>query len=290
MKAEEFTVNLDLAPEERWLFLKSLKTEVDELIECYLKDFEGEQLIFDGIELFKDQIINEDYLLEIQAIASFSKFNSNQILIANLYYDILKFYFGCTAFAHNSGNSIFHSRNLDWHTDNNLLSRHSKIFNFTSNGKLLFKTIGWPGFIGTLSGIKPNKFTVTLNAVLSNDGPEIATPISFLIRDILTKANSFEEAKSSLENTTIASDCLILLSGINEKEIAVIERTPTRFATRKSDNGTAIVTNDYKILENFSNENSVLQSTSCDRYDRVKSLIKNEIPKSFDECFNVLKD
>ena len=290
MKTEEYIVNLDLPAEERWLFLGDLRNEIDELLECYLNDFEGAHLIFDGIGLYKEQVISKEYLLEIDSIASISKFNADEVLIANLYYDILKFYFGCTAFAHSTGNTIFHSRNLDWHTENNLLSRHSRIFNFTKDGNQIFRTVGWPGFIGTLSGIKPNKFSITLNAVLSNDSPEIATPISFLIRDVLATANTFVEAKSLLEKTTIASDCLILLSGIQDEELAVIERTPKRFATRKPKNDSVVVTNDYKLLENFKNENSILQLTSCGRFDRAKSILNNSVPKSFDECFAILKD
>ena len=70
----------------------------------------------------------------------------------------------------------------------------------------------------------------------------------------------------------------------------VIERTPTRKATRESNHGCVVVTNDYKLLENFKNENSVLQSTSCGRYDRATEMLSLHLPKSFEECFDVLKD
>ena len=210
-------------------------------------------------------------------------------MLANLYYDVLKFYFGCTAFAIKTEDAIIHSRNLDWWTENNLLSKHSKIFDFQRNGKTVFKTIGWPGFVGALSGTKPEKFSLTLNAVLSNDHPEIACPISFLLRDILDSANSFDEAKVKLEQTTIASDCLILLSGIKSNEMVVIERTPKRFATRESENGFIIVTNDYKQLENNLTTESLLQSTSCNRYNRTQALLK-KAPTDVEDCLNILKD
>ena len=106
------------------------------------------------------------------------------------------------------------------------------------------------GFIGALSGTKPGKFSLTLNAVLSKDSPEIAVPVSFLLRDVLENANSFHEAKETLEKTTIASDCLLLLSGTTSDEMVVIERTPKRSATRGPNNGVICVTNDYKLLEN----------------------------------------
>jgi len=290
MNTKEHIVNLDLPPFERWGFLAQYSKEVDELIGCYLKDFSGEEEIFESFDFYKDQVISREYLEEIEYIASISKYTPDQILIANLYYDVLKFYFGCTAFAFESEKGVIHARNLDWHTDNNLLSKHSMIFNFQRDGKTIFKSVGWPGFIGVLSGTKKQKFSVTLNAVLSPDSPEIATPISFFLRDVLTESDSYEDSKQKLESTTIASDCLLLLSGTNASELSVIERTPTRFATRYPENGHLIVTNDYKKLENIELKEGVLQSTSCGRYDRANALLIESKPPTEKDCLKILQD
>lgn len=289
MNIREEIIDLDAPVEQRWHFLQRYTAEVNELLDCYLKDFEEARYLFDNIGYYKQAIIPTSYLQEIKYIASISKFNEDEVLIANLYYDILKFYFGCTAFAVENGDTTYHCRNLDWHTDNNLLSRHSMIFHFQQNGKTIFKTVGWPGFIGALSGTKPGSFSLTLNAVLSKDKAEIAFPVSFLLRDILYKAGSYEEAKQILENTPIASDCLILLSGIHAKERVVIERTPRRFASRESSDRFIAVTNDYKKLENGSSTN-ILQETSCGRYDRAIELLTQKIPSSSSECLSILKD
>ena len=290
MKKETYIINLDLPAEKRWAFLIDYKQEVEDLLQCYLNDFKGSEFIFDGIGAYKAAIISQDYLAELEFIASITKFTPNEVLIANLYYDVLKFYLGCTAFAFESNGSIMHSRNLDWWTENNLLSKHSKIFDFQRNGKTIFKSVGWVGFIGVLSGIKPQKFSLTLNAVLSNDNPEIAQPISFFLRDVLESANSFEEAKDKLETATIATDCLLLLSGTRSNEMVVIERTPKRFATRVAENNFIVVTNDYKKLENNISEESILQSTSCGRFNRAKELLTNKKPTDVNECLDILKD
>ncbi len=290
MKNNEHIVNLDLPPYERWSFLSNCRNDVNDLLQCYLNDFDDEEFIFEGISSLKQEVISEDYLEEIDYIASISMFTPDQVLTANLYYDILKFYFGCTAFAVHSKGKILHSRNLDWWTDNNLLSEHSAIFNFRKNGKTIFKTVGWPGFIGALSGTRPGCFSITLNAVLSKDSPELATPVSFLLRDILCSCDSFHEAKEKLENTTIASDCLLLISGTKADQLSVIERTPTRFATRDAVNRFIVVANDYKLLENSSESESVLQATSCGRFERVSELLQHQLPCNVKECFKILQD
>jgi acid ceramidase len=289
MSVTEKIVNLDLAPEKRWAFLADHTEEVNLLLDCYLRDFEEAKYLFESIGYYKKDIVPADYLDEISYIASISKFNEDYVLIANLYYDVLKFYFGCTAFAVSTKTTTFHCRNLDWHTENNLLGKHSMVFDFQRNGKTVYKTVGWPGFVGALSGIRPRKFSITLNAVLSNDKPEIAFPISFLIRDVLASAQSYEEAKYRLEHTPIASDCLILLSGVESNERVVIERTPRRFASRESNVDFIVVTNDYKKIENGKAENE-LQATSCGRYDRAMELLSKQIPMAKGECMDILRD
>lgn len=286
----EHIVNLDKKPSERWRFLEDYTEEINQLLGCYLNDFSGEEELLERLDVFKEQIVSAEYLEEIDYIASISRYTANQVLVANLYYDALKFYFGCTAFALASEEGVLHARNLDWHTDDHLLSKHSCIFHFVKDGKTVFKSVGWLGFIGVLSGVKMGKFAVTLNAVLSPDRPEVATPISFFLRDVLTSATSYDLAKAQLEGTAIASDCLLLLSGTNKDELAVIERTPTRFATRTAENGCAIVTNDYKKLENVALKEGVLQSTSCGRFDRAKALLQRSKPSNVEECFEILQD
>lgn len=211
-------------------------------------------------------------------------------MLANLYYDILKAYFGCTAFAVKTIEGIIHARNLDWWTSNDILNRYTKIFNFKKNGVTRYKTIGWPGFVGALSGLSSNKFSITLNAVLSKDKAEIAMPISFLLRDILENARNYQEAKQKLEQTDLASDCLLLIAGTEAGEMAVIERTPSRNATRETEDAFIAVTNDYKLLENNVAEQSELQSTSCGRYDRIYQLLDQGKPISTSEALAYLSD
>jgi len=284
------TVNLDLPPRARWGFLIDYKDEIDELISCYLNDFQGAEYLFEEIRELKHKVIQNDYLEEIACIAAISKFSDDQVLLANLYYDILKFYFGCTAFALETNQGMLHARNLDWWTENNILSKFSKIFDFQRNGQTVFKTVGWVGFVGALSGVKPNHFSISLNAVSSSDLPQVATPISFLLRDVLDGAGTYADAQLILEQTSIASDCLLLLAGTQKGEKLVIERTPKRSATRVSNSDFIIVTNDYKLLENNETGTSELQATSCRRYDRAEQLLAESAPKDMQGCLSVLKD
>ncbi|MGD1846922.1 MAG: carcinine hydrolase/isopenicillin-N N-acyltransferase family protein, partial [Salibacteraceae bacterium] len=183
-----------------------------------------------------------------------------------------------------------HARNLDWFTENNALSLHSCIFLFQRQGETVFKTVGWPGFIGVLSGNRPGAFTITLNAVSSNEPPEINPPVSFLLRDVLDQESHFEGARQCLANAPIACDCLLLLSGTEAHEKVVIERTPSRHAIRESQEAFIVVTNDYKVLEYRRSEEELLASTSCQRFDQACLRLFDGLPKTLEDCVTILQD
>lgn len=290
MTTEQHTIDLDLPPGERWVFLADHKSALNQLLRCYLNDLEDATFLYEQIDDYGRTEVSDEYLEEINSIASISDFSEKEVLIANLYYDALKFYLGCTAFGVNSSDGILHARNLDWWTDNNLLSEETRIFDFQRKGKTVFKSVSWPGFVGALSGTSPGRFSLTLNAVSSTDPAEIASPVTFLLRDVLCHAENYEEAKNTLENTTIASDCLLLLTGTKASEMAVIERTPRRSATRGAEESWLCVANDYKLIENDSSHQSILQTSSCGRYDRACSLLRKDLPRNLAECMSILSD
>ncbi len=111
MTVPQYIVNLDLAPQERWQFLRAFKNEMNELFDFYLKDLEGIDFIYELIPSYREAFISEDYAKEIATIAEITGHSAEKILVANLYYDILKSYFGCTAFAVDNGVNLFHARN-----------------------------------------------------------------------------------------------------------------------------------------------------------------------------------
>lgn len=288
-KRNRIKVNLNKPPSERWEFLKDYIPEMNQLLGCYLSDMTGAGIFSEAIDLYKANFISEDYLEEIQSIDKLSNFSENEVLITNLYYDALKFIFGCTSYAIHINNKNVHARNLDWWTENELLKVHTKVFDFQKNGKTIFSCVSWPGFIGALSGVRKGAFSITLNAVSSNDSPEFAIPITFLIRDVLEKVNEFDKAVKILSETPIASDCLLMVIGVEENQSVVIERTPTRFELREPENGIITVTNEYLKIDNKMTNDSLQETASC-RYRRVLELYKENEPKSSSDCFRILSD
>ena len=283
-------VNLDLPPEKRWSFLSKYQAEMDEMVGYYLDDLGDISFFEEAIELYKLQHISPSYQKEIQSIAAFSKYSENQILLTNLYYDALKFVFGCTAFGVQTSNKMIHARNLDWWTKNDALDKFTQVFHFQKGGKTIYTSVAWYGFIGVLSGMRHDAYSVTLNAVLSQESPNFAQPITFLIRDVLEEESNYLQAVQRLGQTPIASDCLLMVVGKNKGEMRVIERTPTKYAIRLPEKQIIVVTNDYKQLEGEKETGDILQTTSCGRFNRASHLLQKGLPQNEAEAFDILED
>jgi acid ceramidase len=237
-----------------------------------------------------------DHWQELESLARQLELPVSKAVLCNLYYDLFKFAwsrpFACTAFAVETSDGILHARNLDWWTENSALSRYTTVTRFLNAQAGDFSTVGWPGFTGVFSGVAPGRFAVTLNAVLSLEPARLATPITFLLRTALEDCLSFEAALKVLSGTPIPCDCLLLLTGIRQGELAVIERTPSRHAIRRSNSGYIGVTNSYQALDATAGagSQSELLGTACSRLERVGELVSRTRPGDAKDCLRYLAD
>jgi acid ceramidase len=242
---------------------------------------------------FYESFLPPDHWQECEAIATIIDIDSDDLAAVNLYYDLVKLVIGCTAFAVDTDAGPLHARNLDWWTERGLLSAATLIVEMVGAPAGPFYLVTWPGFIGALSGIAPGRFAITLNAALSDDPPLLTAPVSVLIRQVFEHARSYDGALDHLSQSTIASDCLLLISGTKPREMAVIERTPERSAVRGAEHGYVAVTNDYLLLPLHTRSvpaEQPLQATSCSRFNRAVAMLKEHRPRTVAECVTVLTD
>ncbi len=285
-------IDLSLPPARRWEVLRPHRDAVRELVAMYVRDLGGLAGFHDALMLYRSSFVSPEYAAELDSIAALADVDPVAVLLVNVYYDAFKHLMGCTAFAVDSPDGPIHARNLDWWTERSALSRNTIVARFRRDDAILFEAVTWPGFIGVLSGVAHGRLSVTLNAVLSDEAPGLATPIGLVLRELLTSAD-FSTARDDLARRPLACDCLLLLTGAHKGEMCVIERTPTRSEIRGTDSGAIVVTNDYRALnapDPTRGTTSTLQTTSCGRYDRASWRVHAEHPASADACFDILDD
>jgi hypothetical protein len=292
---QELTVDLRRPPRARWHLTPVQCEQARELLKQYKADLGLRPDIGEFLISIARDLIRDDHWEEMESLAHELSLSVSDVALCNFYYDALKVVlgcdFGCTAFAIDTPEGVLHARNLDWWTDNSALARYTAICHFVGGSAGSFTTIGWPGFVGAFSGIAPGRFAVTLNAALSLEPTQPATPVVLLLRTVLEQARSFDEALTLLNESPVPCDCLLLLTGTLPGELVVIERTPSRHATRVPEDGYVCVTNGYlKLDTGIGSSSNGLLATWCQRFQRVQTLIKNRRPQNSDDCFRYLSD
>ncbi|MDX1402707.1 MAG: hypothetical protein R3245_12350, partial [Kiloniellales bacterium] len=137
-------------------------------------------------------------------------------------------------------------RTLDWPFHglgrNLVVARHD-----TSLGP--FYNVTWPGFLGVITAVAPGRFAVAINqAPILKTGPSwLPYPWAvdwligrfrvfmhkrivpaFLLRRVFETCRSYQEARKTLESTSVALPVFYVLSGLKPGEHSVIERLPER--------------------------------------------------------------
>ena len=173
----EIEVDLDVAAEERWASLHAWRSSARAVLRFYVTDLGGLQDFRPMLMSYCEEYVDKEYAAEMRGVARVLDAPEEEVVLANLYYDALKFLLGqgslgCTGFVVSAASGALHARNLDWTTADGLLASETVVFNFRrGRGPILYRIVGWPGFIGCFSGVAPGRFAVTLNAVLSDDPP-----------------------------------------------------------------------------------------------------------------------
>jgi hypothetical protein len=294
----EIDVDLSLPPARRWESLAPWRASARALMQFYVRDLGGLGPFASILTEYRDAAVDAEYVEEMRGVARIVGAPEEEVALANLYYDAMKLVLSssglaCTGFAIDAPEGPLHARNLDWSTADGLLASETVIVNFRrgSSGAPAYRIVGWPGFTGCFTGVAPGRFAVSLNAVISDDPPEIAPPIAFVLRRALEEAPTFDAAVTRLQEAPIASDALLLVTGTKPGEAVVIERAPTRAALRFASRGALVVTNDYRKLASSPTEvsGSSLVATSCDRFDRASALLRSG-PTTMAESLPILKD
>ena len=292
MPFPQVRVDLREPPEARWRFMDEAQcASLHALAETYLKDLGSLADIAEQIAPIAAEHLDASSLAELRGLAQHAQIDEARLLLANLYYDAFRILIGCTAFAVDRPDGPIHARNLDWWAPNRLLTSTTWITAFEHGAHGHFETVGWPGMIGSFSGIARGRFAITMNAVVSREPAEPAASIAMLIRQAFETCADFNAAVRLLSETKITADCLLLVTGSREGELVVIERTSSRAALRAAENGILVVTNDYRVMPGEAPEHvGELARTADSRFVRAHQLTHERRPITPTACFEILRD
>ena len=254
------TIDLDAKPEERWLPLINNMSK-DNILTFAKKTHEiiQNKIPAEVREKFSDlvntNLIPEEYKQELRGIEAGLKeklgslpdsLTYENLVTFNLAYMLFVSCTSCIITDHEDMPYLF--RNLDWPMS--FLRAATINITWLKNGKKLFKSTGWPFFVGVLTGQRSNNpslnnFALAINARhnkkdLAIDNINYALKEKdvwsspSLLRHTLQYAKDYREAYAIFKNVKLCAPVYIALAGTKKNEGAILnlDRDGTRITDK----------------------------------------------------------
>lgn len=178
--------------------------------------------------------------------------------------------FGCTSAACQPGQySPLLLRNLDW--DLKQIGPATGLFRFTrtlpDGSPHTFFAVGFPAFVGVLSGMVPGGYAVTINWMMPVERPGFSGyGTAMLLRRTLEQCRTYDEAVKMLSTGAVASSVFYTVCGVKPGEACVIERSRHAAAVRPMHDGLEVQTN-HNIDPQYADNNTRLFEANKTMHD-----------------------
>lgn len=234
----KFIVDLDQDPALRWAhivksYIPELKILSEELDIEQLKEI-GSTSVSTWIAYFCKSIQENkmSYLLdELKGIASITKefgLSLSKLIILNMGYSLVA---RCTSGCVNGESVPYHFRTMDW--DMEILRKLTIQVEFQKQGKTIFISTQWVGFVGILTGMRCNEWSISLNYRHVYGGSLALNLLSlfsshdaieFLIRHLLERETDFSKVVEILSRSLLIAPCYLTITGKTPGSGALITR------------------------------------------------------------------
>lgn len=116
-------------------------------------------------------------------------------------------------------------RSMDWSLEG--LGTHSVLWKHTGLDVGDYYSLGWPGYVGVLSGNAPGRFAATINLAPPVSPPFVkGWPPSHLLRRVFDTCEDYEDALEALEFSEVCFPAFVMLVGTKPGQAAIVELTP----------------------------------------------------------------
>ncbi len=216
-----------------------------------------------------DAFLAERFREELRGMSDASGVPYADLLILNTFDDLLHVARCSSAVVLGQGTKpLLHARNLDYSFHQ--LARVKVILDIETRGTRI-RTIGFPGFIGSLTGMSSRGLSLTSHTSPS-DRTQIGEPSGLLYRRMLEDGHTLEEMQSILNSAQRTMGNNLALSDASGNRALALEFDAKAVVTRNPDEGRLLVTNHYWSPDLQSHQNQWLWAPASGSQNRVARL------------------
>lgn len=237
------------------LLSEQTKRMVNDYLDRYFTSAEAAEKAARAAKRF-EAVIPDELEAEMHELARAAGVSYERVLLGNALIDVNSPFF-CSAFlaqTHKTKETRpILGRNLDF-PSLGVADDYSMLMHVRKHNRIPFVAVGWPGMVGVMSGMNAHGLVATVNISLTtghrSKNPD-GYPVGLLVRRILEKAKTLDEATQILGNHAPASSINLMLLD-KRGRAANVELSPVVSRYRYAENGFLMATNTF-ITETFTN-------------------------------------
>jgi isopenicillin-N N-acyltransferase-like protein len=155
---------------------------------------------------------------------------------------------GCTSFALGrdatvDGHALV-ARTFDFEAGE-WFDRDKAVFLVRGNGVIPFASVGWPGFVGVVTGMNAEGVLVAVHGGRAGEARAEGIPVAFSLREVLERARDTHEALAILGAQQVMVSHIVFVADASG-HFAVVERAPGARAFVRETSATVAVTNHFE--------------------------------------------
>lgn len=242
---KRFKYDFSVSPDKRWghiigAFKESipfLKTQIDNLLTSMQIGSSTLFIVRQLIKLYKKNVM---YYSEMESLSILLDISVEKLMLMQLCYEYNSM---CTSVGTRVNGKNIHYRTMDWELD--FLKDITIELEYIKDGQSIALATTWLGYIGVLTGVSNQHFSISVNFRLSGDRTftkfmtnvwnvlSLKWPIGYLVRDIFETNCSYEEALVLLRKTILISPTYFTVCH-NQDNPIVIVRNPANVDIERS--------------------------------------------------------
>lgn len=204
---------------------------------------------------------------------------------------------GCTAFGawgDTTGDGhLLMGRNFDWEAAEVFDRDRVLVFCRPDDG-YAFASLSWGGMAGVVTGMNEAGLAIEVNGAPS-DLPEGArTPTCFIVREVLEKASTIDEAVAIIRQRPSFVSAIFLVGSRADERFVTVEKTARRTQVREAGDADFIVAANHfhtpGLEDSDLNQLFIINADSVPREDRMTELLRTETPVDAPRAVALLRD
>jgi hypothetical protein len=167
------------------------------------------------------------------------------------------------------------------------------VYTVRVDGGIPFVSVAWGGMAGAVTGFNEAGIWVSINAAATDGQAFVGRPIVMVVRQILERCRTIDEALDLIRSSSIFVSNGVLLASSKENRVVVAEKGPHGMGVRPMETDTLVLTNHFlsaQWRDDKANATRIANGTTTKRMARADALLAGRERHTPTSLLGLLRD